>query len=234
MIRGLYAAASGMVAQLARQDVYANNLANANSVGFRRGRTAVGQFSADLSAAVNAVGQASGGSTAAAATSDFSQGPLLQTQRTLDIAITGDAFFTVQTPAGQAFTRDGRFLLDGQNRLTDSRGNPVFGEKGLVTVPSADVSVAADGTLSCAGKVVDRLRLLVPVAPQPAGQGLFTARATLPPGRCTVTQGSLEQANVNPVQELTLMMSGYRLYEANATALRYQDETLGSLMKVAQ
>ena len=137
MLRGLYTAASAMVAQTARQDVYANNLANVNSVGFRRGETVLGQFPADLLAAVGAAGQASGGVAATMPGLDLTQGPLVSTDRPQDLALTGDAFFTVQTPKGQAYTRDGRFQLDAQRRLTTLQGNLVLGERGPITLPSA-------------------------------------------------------------------------------------------------
>jgi flagellar basal-body rod protein FlgF len=234
MLRGLYAAASGMVAQIARQEIYANNLANANSVGFRRGRSALGQFQADLAAALDTAGSATGGATAKGATCDLSQGPLTATGRTLDLALNGDAFFTVQTSNGPVYTRDGRFMLDAQKRLVTSTGDPVLGENGPITLSSGIFSVANDGTITCAGQTAGRLRLLTPVNPQALGRGLYTAAQTTTPVSSSVQQGMIEQSNVSGIQEMGLMMNGYRLYEANATALRYQDETLNSLMKVAQ
>ena len=234
MLRGLYAAASAMVAQIARQDVYANNLANVNSVGFRRGQTVLGQFPADLQAALGSSGQASGGLAAASSGLDLTQGPLVSTDRPLDLALSGDAFFTVQTPQGQAFTRDGRFQLDSQRRLTTLQGNLVLGARGPIALPRGDFSVSAEGQISCQGKPVDRLRLLVPAQPQALGNGLYSARSSAVSKGSTVSQGRLEQANVNGVAEMGRMLSGYRLYEANATSLRYQDETLSSLMKIVQ
>jgi len=234
MLRGLYAAASAMVAQIARQDVYANNLANVNSVGFRRGQTVLGQFPADLQTALGASGAASGGLAATGSGLDLTQGPLVSTDRPLDLALNGDAFFTIQTTQGQAFTRDGRFQLDAQKRLTTLQGNLVLGERGPITLPASDFTVLTDGLINCQGKPVDRLRLSVPTQPQALGNGLYSARGSVASKSSTVSQGSLEQANVNGVAEMGRMLSGYRLYEANATALRYQDETLSSLMKITQ
>jgi flagellar basal-body rod protein FlgG len=234
MLRGLYTAASAMVAQLSRQDVYANNLANANSVGFRRGRSALGQFQDTLRAAKGSPGQASAGAAAAPSDLDLAQGPLTQTNRPLDMAISGDAFFCVRTAKGTAYTRDGRFQLDSQSRLTTLSGELVLGERGPITITTGELSVAQDGELSCGGKAIDRLRLMVPIKPTPLGNNLYSATQTKASTKSTVNSGMLEQANVNAVEEMGRMLSGYRYYEAGATALRYQDETLTSLMKTLQ
>jgi len=234
MLRCLYSAASAMVAQLARQDTYASNLANVSSVGFRRSRVTLGQFAADLQAVVGATGPAAGGVAAATADLDLSQGPLVSTGRPLDLALTGDAFFTVQTPQGLAYTRDGRFSLNAQGQLVTLQGYPALGEQGPITLPSGDFTVSAEGEITCKGSVVGKLRLATPVAPQPLGGGLYGATQTRPAGPTTVSQAMLEQANVNGIQEMGRMLSGYRLYEANATALRTQDETMSSLQEIVQ
>lgn len=234
MIRGLYAAASGMMAQMARQDVYANNLANVNSVGFRRGQTVLGQFSTDLAAAAGSSASASGGATALPAALDLSQGTLSPTSRNLDLALSGDGFFVLQTPRGLVYTRDGQFSLDARKRLVNAQGCPVLGDKGPITIPSGDFTVDASGQITAQGQVVGKLRIETPVAPRPLGNACFAANRAQPAKAFTVSQGMLEQANVNAMQEMGRMMNGYRYYEANATALRYQDETLSSLMKVLQ
>lgn len=234
MIRGLYAAASGMMAQMARQDVYANNLANVNSVGFRRGQAVLGQFSADLAAAAGTPATASGGAMALPASLDLSQGPLSPTSRNLDLALSGDGFFVLQTPKGLVYTRNGQFSLDAQKQLVSGQGYPVLGEQGPITIPSGDFTVDASGQIMTGGQVVARLRVETPLVPRPLGNACFAAAGAQPAKSFTVSQGMIEQANVNAMQEMGRMMNGYRYYEANATALRYQDETLSSLMKVVQ
>lgn len=79
-----------------------------------------------------------------------------------------------------------------------------------------------------------KLRVALPLKPSPLGNATFAAAGAAPAKDYTVAQGSLEQSNVNAVQEMGRMMNGYRFYEANATAVRYQDETLTSLMRIAQ
>jgi flagellar basal-body rod protein FlgG len=235
MLRGLYAAASGMMAQLARQDVYANNLANVNSVGFRRSQSVLGQFAEDLSAATGGTAaRASGGVVATDAGLDLTSGIISSTNRQLDLALSGNGFFVLQTPDGLAYTRDGRFTLDAQKRLRSSQGYTVLGEQGPITLLNDNLTVDTSGQISCAGQAVARLRLALPVRPRPLGNACFAAAASQPARDCQVTQGAVEQSNVNGVREMGRMMNGYRFYEANATALRYQDETLSSLMKIVQ
>lgn len=234
MIRGLYAAASGMMAQMARQDVYANNLANVNSVGFRREQTVLGQFAANLAAAESTSATASGGTLALPAGLDLSQGPLCATSRNLDLALSGNGFFAIQTPRGLAYTRDGRFSLNAQNQLVNAQGYPVLGQQGPLAIPEGDFSVNTSGQITAGGKTIGTLRIETPVAPRPLGNACFAAASATPARGFTVNQGMIEQANVNAMQETGRMMDGYRYYEANANALRCQDETLSTLMKVVQ
>lgn len=234
MLRGFYASASGMVAQLARQDTYAANLANASTTGYRRLQTALGQFRQNLAAALQDSDGASGGTEVRPAGVDSSPGPLTTTASPTDLALSGNGFFTVQTARGLAYTRDGRFHLDDQQRLVTARGDLVLGQRGPITLPKAEFTVTASGQVTCAGQTVDTLRLAEPVKPQPLGEGLYRAVTPRPASGVTVTQGALEGSNVNTVQEMGRMLNGFRYYEANATALRYQDESLSALYKVVE
>jgi flagellar basal-body rod protein FlgF len=234
MIRGFYAAASGMILQLARQDGYAHNLANVNTAGFRRTRTAVARFDEDLAAALGSASPASGGVAAREVGLDLTTGPLTRTERPLDLALTGNAFFTVQTTGGPAYTRDGRFRLDDQRRLVTEQGQPVLGQNGPIVLPAGEVAVTDKGVVSCNGKPVDTLRLAEPTNPRAVGTGLYSAGQTRPATAFAVSQGMVEQSNVNAMQEMGEMLNGFRLYEANTTALRYQDDTLTTLYKVVE
>jgi flagellar basal-body rod protein FlgG len=234
MLRGLYAAASGMMTQLARQEVLADNLANASTAGFRRVQTSVGQFRQDLAAAAGATGSAAGGVAVQGAGLDTSDGILVRSDNPLDLALSGNAFFTVQTPRGVAYTRDGRFRLDAERRLVTGRGDLVLGQSGPLTLPAGTVAVTTAGQVSVDGKAVDTLRLAEPAQPKPLGDGLYSSGPTRPATGHTVSQGMVEQSNVNAVQEMGRMMNGNRLYEANATALGYQDSSLGALMRVLE
>jgi flagellar basal-body rod protein FlgG len=234
MIRGLYTAASGMMAQISRQEIYANNLANANSVGFRRGQVVMAGFDQSLAAAAQTLSPTAGGVTASAAGLDLTPGNLLTTQRPLDVALAGPGFFTLQAPQGPIYTRDGRFSLDARSRLIGANGALVLGANGPLTLPPGEVTITAQGEVFSGGKGVGRLQVVQLVNPQPVGQNCYSATRTEALATPVIVQGSLEQSNVNPIREVGRMTNGYRLYEANATALRQQDQTLESLLRTIE
>ncbi len=234
MVRGLYAAASGMMAQIARQDIHAHNLANANTVGFRGARAVVGRFADNLATAARVGSRTAGAVYVQAARHDPADGPLVRTDNPLDLALSGSACFVVQTPAGVAYTTDGRFRLDHQRRLVTQQGDLVLDETGPVVVPEGELTVTERGELFCRGQRLGQLRLVEPVNPEPIGRGLYRASQTQPPNAVTVHQGMVEQSNVSTMLEMAQMLSGFRLYEANATALRYQDQSLATLQRIVE
>lgn len=234
MIRGLFTAASGMMAQIRRQEIYANNLANINSVGFRRGQVVMAGFARDLAAATENLSPTAGGVTATATDLDLTPGPLQNTANPLDLALAGPGFFVLQTPQGPVYTRDGRFSLDEQNRLTKGPGTLVTGTAGPLTLPPGEVTITADGAISGGGQVVGRLQVVQLTNPQPTGNNCYRGTVIGPQPNPQISQGYIEQSNVNMMLELGRMTSGYRLYEANAAALKQQDQTLESLLRVAE
>ena len=127
MERGLYIAASGMVAEQMRQDQIANDLANASTPGYKADRVTQRAF-ADLLLSNTATGQAVGGLTTGVAAdrmvTDVSPQPLRDTGEPLDLAIAGDGWFGVQTAQGTRYTRNGQFTAAADGTLTDQLGNP--------------------------------------------------------------------------------------------------------------
>lgn len=232
MIRGIIASARALVVQARRQDLFSANLANAGTVGYKRLRAAVTSQSAGVGASrsrgwgvpVTVVGAAP----------DLSGGPIRRTGNPLDLAILGMGFFVIQTPRGIRYTRAGAFSIDSNRRLVTQQGDLVLGEKGPLTLPPGRVQVGEDGTVSVNGQPVDRLRLVAfgaGTALTPEGEHYFIASGTGAPTRkVRVVQGALEDSNVRPPAELSRMMMGLRVYEANAMALKTQDETVGQLI----
>src|SRR3954469_10175616 len=123
MDRGLYIAASGMLAEQTRQDQIANDLANASTAGYKADRSAQSSFG-ELLLANRTTGQQVGplalGSTIAEIRTDVAPAPLKETGEPLDVALEGPGFFAIQTPQGTRYTRDGQFTLSAQGTLTDS------------------------------------------------------------------------------------------------------------------
>ena len=141
MERGLYIAATGMVAEQVRQDQIANDLANAATPGYKADRTSQAGFG-ELLLANSATGQVVGPQGTAvqvsAVETDFSPKPAKDTGEPLDFAIVGEGFFAVQTANGTRYTRNGQFQADAQGRLVTSQGDPVLGRGGRTLAVGAD------------------------------------------------------------------------------------------------
>ena len=240
MIRGMYASASGMLTGIARQDLLANNLANVDTVGYLGTRSATQAFVLALSTASQAGNLLRGGGGPVAATLDTAEGPVKPTGNKFDLAIIGGtdagscAMFAVQTPQGLQFTRDGRFQLNGAGRLVDARGNPVVGVNGFIDLsPTGDFSVSETGEVKSGGKSVGQLLIaqLPSKSLQAAGAGLYTSSGQ--PKLSTtarIVQGSLEESNVSAVAEMAAMLDNSRYYDANAAALKEQDQSVQELV----
>ena len=218
MDRLIYLAMAGAKATMQRQDVLANNLANASTTGFR----------AELQAFRAVPVRGDGASTRVYALestigNDTRPGPLQQTGRGLDVAAQGNAWFAVQALDGtEAYTRNGSFQVDAQGQLVTGTGLPVLGDGGPITVPTgASVEVAADGSISATvgngrPQQAGRLKLVSPEAPLLRGtDGLFRAAEgdlTADPA-ARVQGGALEGSNVSPVETMVAMISAARQFE---------------------
>ena len=225
MDRLIYLSMAGAKATLQRQDVLANNLANASTTGFR----------AELQAFRAVPVRGDGASTRVYALestigSDTRAGPLQQTGRGLDVAAQGNAWFAVQALDGtEAYTRNGGFQVDAQGQLVTSTGLPVLGDGGPITLPAgAAVEVAADGSISTTvgngrPQQAGRLKLVSPEAALLRGtDGLFRAAEgdlTADPA-ARVQGGALEGSNVNPIETMVAMISAARQFEQQMKMLQ--------------
>jgi len=244
VIRGLYAAARAMASEITRQDALAFNLANVDTVGFKRALVVSGVEGEALLARFQGaqpavpIGRLAMGPVQEVVT-DFQQGPLQETGRDLDIALVGQGFLVVQTPSGLAYTRDGRLGLDAQRRLVTRDGHPVLGMGGPLVVPPGRLGIDAGGNVVVNGTPVGRLQVVQ--FPNPsglvrAGGGLYLAAGQEPQQAqgVTVRQGFLEGANVEPVVEMAQMLAGLRAYEAGQKAILTMDESVDRLLQAAR
>jgi flagellar basal-body rod protein FlgF len=231
--RGLFAAASGMLADQIRQDVIANNLANATTAGFK-GDVAVGEAFPDM--LVNQlqtgakVGTLGLGSHISQISTNDKQGALRQTGNTYDLAVAGSGWFSVQSANGPAYTRNGTFTIDARGQLVTADALPVLDDGGRpITIGDGKGSIAPDGRVSVDGRQIARLALtsLDPARLHKLGDNLYTGTAQkgVDPGR--VEQGFLEGSNVNSVKEMVDLISTMRSFEASQKAVQAQDDTIG-------
>jgi flagellar basal-body rod protein FlgF len=214
-------AASRLVAQQRAMDVAANNMANANTPGYKVERV---QFSDWLSRQAGATVPPGGRSVAytqdRATWRDFQAGTLSHTSNPLDLALTGDGYFTVNTPRGPRLTRDGRFGLTPDGTLADGNGNGVLDSNGQpIQFASTDtrITIAGDGTISGEtgqlGKIgvvraIDQMQLSAE-----GGTQLRSGSATTPVAAPGIVQGAVEDSNVQPVMEMTRMMTELREFQ---------------------
>lgn len=156
---------------------------------------------------------------------DFGQGALMKTGGELDMAIEGQGFFQIQTPAGPRFTRDGRFTTDPTGRLVTQGGHAVLDESGgeiTIDTEKGQVAIGADGSMSQGEERVGKVGMFAfanPGALEKAGDNLYRNASNLQPQPTTETklrQGHLEGSNVKPVLEITRMVEVSRAYEQTA------------------
>ncbi len=258
MFRSLYTAASGMEAQEMNLDNIANNLSNANTSGFRRRRlqfedllyqTVVTPGAPNTQQTIIPAGLQVGLGARSAATEVIQQqGNFNATGNPLDLAIQGAGFFQILLPSGEiAYTRAGNFSVDNVGNLVTSDGNPL---QPSITIPpdALTVTVGNDGTVSVTEPgqqqpaQVGTIQLATfqnPGGLNSLGQNLFgvTGASGDPlvgaPGGAeglgTIQQGSLEESNVNVVEEFVNLILAQRSYEANSRVVRAADEMFQTL-----
>lgn len=232
MERGLYIAASGMLAEQVRQDQLANDLANASTPGYKADRAAqadFGQLLLENRMNGDTIGTLGVGVGIAEIRTDLTQAPLRQTGEPLDVALQGNGFLAVQAPQGIRYTRDGQLSVDAQGRLVNEMGLPVLGTGDApITLGGTDgVTIEADGTISRNGALVGKLEVVSLQGPQKEGDTLFTGQPGAAPAGTTVKQGFLEGSGVNPAKAMVDMIVSLRAFESSQRVIHAIDETLG-------
>jgi flagellar basal-body rod protein FlgF len=232
MERGLYIAASGMLAEQVRQDQIANDLANASTPGYKPDRAAQGSFNDMLlqnSSTGATIGSMSLGTGIVELRTDLSQGPLSQTGNPLDLALSGAGFFTVKTPQGVAYTRDGQLTTDAQGNLTTITGFQVLGGNGKpITIGDpSNVTIAPDGTVTSAGKTAGQIAVVSLSGAVKQGDTLFSGTPGARPQGTDIEQGYIEGSGVEPARAMVDMIVSLRAYESAQRVLHAIDDTLG-------
>src|SRR5580704_10333691 len=252
MFRSLNIAATGMAAQETQLDTIANNLANANTVGYKRQNA---EFEDLLYQNVRSPGLTEGGvvptstqvgtgARIVATSRSFAQGAIAQTGNPLDVAIQGNGFLTVmQSNGSAAYTRAGSLKLDAQGRMTTSDGLPLDPP---ITVPSSatNVTIGSDGTVTATqqGQTNQTSLGQLQVTTFPNSNGLTALGQNLyqsndssgnpqtgvpgTDGRGSILQGSLESSNVDVVTEMVALIGAQNAYEINSKVVSAADQML--------
>ena len=253
-MRALYTAASGMNAQQANIDNIANNLANVNTVGFKKSRVdfedlVYQQIKAagtpTSSEAQAAIGLESGlGTRAVATVRNFQAGNLRSTSSPLDLAVEGNGFFQIALPGGETgYTRAGSLHVNGEGQIVTADGYQL---QPALTVPAnaQSLTISKDGIVSAsvpgqqAPQQLGTIELAMfqnPAGLEARGGNVYVATSAsgdpttgVPgtDGMGTIAQGFLEESNVSVVEEMVQMILGQRAYEANSRVIRAADEML--------
>ena len=204
---GYYAAFAGLLARSEALDSAASNLSNSGTNGFRAEReyfrSAImgpDALGSQLNRTVNDFGVLGGNRL------DLGQGALVPTGNPLDLAIEGHGFFAIQTNAGVRYTRDGQFRTTANGLLVTAQEEPVLDQKNRpIRIPTGDVAVSSEGTISVAGAVVDNVGVFTfPSADSIAPEGInryVAVNGAKPSGAvASIHQGSLESSNQNVIQ----------------------------------
>ena len=232
------------VDSLTRQySVIAHNLANINTSGYKR---TVNSFSKALTAQLGGGGDESltAGKIELNSAVDFSQGSMLKTDRSLDVAINGTGFFVVETPQGPLYTRNGMFQANQQGQLIDPEGRIVSGEAGPIIIPGGvsvqEINIGEDGSISVAGSSLGKLKVVDFKEDEAklfaVGKNCFGAPKDVQPGaaeKASVRQGYQENSNVNRMEEIVDLITVSRLYETNMKLLARRHDMAKSIIGVA-
>lgn len=221
MIRNIQDVTRAMVSRITSQEVTANNIANSNTAGFKKDRI--------FQEALDQAGKTQQGSVRQVTV--FEQGPLKNTGNPLDIALSGDGFFSIEADGREYYTRDGNFKVDPDGLLRLESGGLVMGESGPIQAVG-DITIDKQGSVFVKGTEVDRLKIVsFPDSEQLRKHGNTLFRAdddaiSQRPSNVSVMQGYIEGSNVNPMEEMVSMMTAYRYFEADQKVLQTHDEIL--------
>lgn len=238
LVKGIYTAASGMMLQLAKQDVVANNIANSSTNSFKRQLAVscsyptmqISRREGSGAKALQAIGQMGTGALVGGVFTDFSTGSMIQTGAPADMALGGDAYFVVETPQGERFTRCGSFKINFDGLLSTGQGFPVLDENGEYVFVEPGFTVDNQGNISANGTTLTTLQLvsfenqysLVPV-----GENLFAANDDYVAAEDPqLMQGYVEQSNVNAVREMVNLLEAVRAYEMLQKVVQAEDELI--------
>ncbi len=254
MLRSLYTAATGMIAQQTQIDTTSNNIANVNTIGYKKQRAEFADLmyqtmeyagTSTSSTTISPTGIEIGlGVRPTAIAKLFTQGNFKETGNPLDMAITGQGFFQVQLPDGTTgYTRNGSFKLDSDGNVVNSDGYQMIPS---IVIPSdaTQVSIGTDGTVSVlqAGQTqmsqvgqIELANFVNPAGLHSLGSNNYidtTASGTALTGAPglngigEIRQNFVEMSNVQLVEEMTDLITGQRAYEANSKAITTSDEML--------
>ena len=223
-----YIALSRQLGLRRNMDIVANNMANMNTTAYKAERLIFKEYLqkptiSDKQSFTQDIGTMR----------DTSEGPLVATDNPLDLAISGEGFFTIETPLGNRYTRHGRFQLDAENRLVTGQGNPVLDKGGNeinIPVNVGRIEISKDGTISVGAGAVAQLGLVKfeneQLLRRSANNLYIAPDEELPQDveRPHIAQGMLEESNVQAIAEFSEMIRIHRQYQSLGRSIQQEHE----------
>jgi len=246
MIKGIQSTGSALKPMMTRMEVIANNLANINTVGFKKDEVFIHLMKKTDLEQAGGKGEIAGYDVRKF--TDFSEGSLQQSGNPLDVALQGRGFFVIDTPLGIQMTRNGNFTLSLDGTLVTSQGHPVMGTEGSIHFPDIQnlsegrLAITETGEITIDKRVIGKFRIADVADPtilRKNGDSFLIVDKNVPLSTVNnesviVRQGYLEESNVDGLEELITMVELTRNFESGQRAIQYQDGTLERLNEVGR
>lgn len=242
MFQGYYDLASNMITQNRNMNIISNNISNVSTPGYKEDRLIESTFREEMIYRYDQFGKTQVGTVsrmniADERVTDYSEGGLRETGSPLDVGLTGNGFFVVQTNNGVVYTRNGSFNLDDQRYLVLPGVGRVLGTNGPIQLNTDEVGIDSQGNITTEDGLQNFGRLqIVDFADYTQltkiTGGVFQAAAAPQASNATVTQRYTEYSNVNMAEQMTRMMSGQRVLQGSAQILKIYDQLVGKIVTI--
>ena len=236
-----YIALSRQATLMRKLEVIANNMANSNTTAYKSDEMLFREFLVNTRSSTHTIGEKLSFVQDTGMLRDTQEGPLTNTGNTLDVALhKSDAYFQVETESGMRYTRNGHFRTDEAGMLTDDKGNAVMdsNDRPIIFAPNEkDINITPDGSVATqTSGVIAKLKAVRFDNPQNmrrVGDGLYdSVDDPQPMDRPEIVQGMLEESNVQPVKEMSNMITVSREYESNQKIIEAENDRMMKAMQV--
>ncbi len=242
MFQGYYDLASNMITQNRNMNIISNNISNVSTPGYKEDRLMESTFREEMIYRYDQYGKTQVGTVsrmniADERITDYSEGGLRETGGPLDVGLTGNGFFAIQTNNGIVYTRNGSFNLDDQRYLVLPGIGRVMGANGPIQLPTDEVAIDSQGNIT----TEDGLQYFGRIQTYDFADynqltkitgGVFEANGAPQVSNTKITQKYTEYSNVNMAEQMTRMMSGQRVLQGSAQILKIYDQLVGKIVTI--
>lgn len=229
MYKGIYIALSGATLKQKQIDLISQNLANANTLGYRKNKISFKDYVMSQQSDIGELPDGRAMSEVSSFATDFSNGSLIRTGNTLDIALDGAGFISLE---GSMYTKRGDLKRDKDGYLTIQEGLKVLGNNGPIQIPNGIIEINVSGDISVDGIQIDTMKVVdFPDLSSliKSGKEIFSSDQKSIPSKATIKQGYLETSNVEVVKEMVLMITSLREFEAYQKVIHAFDEAMAKV-----